>query len=141
MFFTLFRNWWLPTLITSRAENRNALLGSYGPGAFGPAAWPGRCEHRGDTSEDARRIFCNDQWIVICDHSLERYVRTIESLHVYTKLVYLSRQVMDEAGRKLNAERGAKVEGQARGEIKSWEESRSRSDQAKQWVSRLSQIL
>ena len=94
------------------------------------------------TSEDARRIFCNDQWIVICDHSLERYVRTIESLHVYTKLVYLSRQVMDEAGRKLNAERGAKVEGQARGEIKSWEESRSRSDQAKQArVSRLSQIL
>ena len=93
-------------------------------------------------SEDARRIFCNDQWIVICDHSLERYVRTIESLHVYTKLVYLSRQVMDDLGRRLNAERGAKVEAQARAEIKSWEESRSRSDRAKQArISRLSQIL
>ncbi len=59
-----------------------------------------------------------------------------------TKLVYLSRQVMDDVGRKLNAERGAKIEAQARAEIKSWEESRSRSDRAKQArISKLSQIL
>jgi hypothetical protein len=94
------------------------------------------------TNEDARRIFCNDQWIVICNHALERYVRTIESLHVFTKLVYISRQVMDDVGRKLNAERGAKVEALARAEIECWEESRSRSDEAKQArISKLSQIL
>ena len=39
---------------------------------------------------------------------------------------------MDDVGRKLNAERGAKVEALARAEIECWEESRSRSDEAKQ---------
>ncbi len=94
------------------------------------------------TSEAARRICCNDHWIVVCNHAIERYVRTIESLHVFTKLVYISRQVMDELGRKLIAQRGAQVEADARSEIDRFKESRFKSEEAKQArISKLSQIL
>jgi hypothetical protein len=94
------------------------------------------------TSEAARRICCNDHWIVVCSHSVERYVRTIESLHVYTKLIYISRQVMDEVGRKLIAQRGAQVEAEARAEIDRFKESRFKSEEEKQArISKLSQIL
>ena len=69
-------------------------------------------------------------------------MRTIESLHVYTKLIYISRQVMDEVGRKLIAQRGAQVEAEARAEIDRFKESRFKSEEAKQArISKLSQIL
>ena len=94
------------------------------------------------TSEAARRICSNDQWIVVCHHAVERYVRTIESLHVYTKLIYISREVMDELGRKLIAARVRQVEAEARAEIDRFKESRFKSEEAKQArISKLSQIL
>jgi hypothetical protein len=94
------------------------------------------------TSQSARRIFCNDQWFVVYHHAIERYVRTIESLHVFTNLVYMSRSVMDDLGRKLNAQRGAQVEAEARRVIEDWEESLHQALEAKQArISRLSQIL
>ncbi len=94
------------------------------------------------TSEAARRICCNEQWIVVCLHAVERYVRTIESLHVYTKLIYISREVMDELGRKLIAQRGAQVEAEARAEIERFKQSRFKSEEEKQArISKLSQIL
>jgi hypothetical protein len=94
------------------------------------------------TSEAVRRFFCNNEWSVICDCAVERYVRTVESLHVFTKLVYFSRPVMDDMGRKFNAQRGAQVEAEARAEIDRREQSRFKSEEAKQArISKLSQIL
>jgi hypothetical protein len=94
------------------------------------------------TSQSARQLFCNDQWFVVLNHAVERYVRTIESLHVFTKLVYLSRQVMDDLGRKLNAQRGAQVEADARREIEGWENSLRKAQEAKQTrILKLSQML
>jgi hypothetical protein len=94
------------------------------------------------TSQAVRRIFSNEQWFVVVNHAVERYVRTIESLHVFTKLIYLSRQVMDDLGRKLNAERGFQVVADAQRTIERWEESLRKAEQAKQArIARLSRIL
>jgi hypothetical protein len=89
-----------------------------------------------------RKIFCNDRWLVVCNHKVERYVRTFESLHVFTKLVYLSRSVMDDLGRRNVAQRGAQIEAKARSEIECWEQSLNHARGAKQArISKLSQIL
>jgi hypothetical protein len=94
------------------------------------------------TSQSARKIFCNDQWFVVYHLAIERYVRTIESLHVFTNLVYMSRQVMDDLGKKLNAQRGAQVEAEAQKEIDGWEESLRQAREAKQTrITKLSRIL
>ncbi len=94
------------------------------------------------TNLAVRRIFANNQWFVVCTHAVERYVRTIESLHVSTKLVYLSRRVMGDLGRKLNAQRGAQVEEEARREITSWEAVRGQAQDAKQArITKLSRLL
>jgi hypothetical protein len=94
------------------------------------------------TSQSIRRLFGNDQWFVIVNHAVERYVRTIESLHIFTTLIYLSRQVMDDVGRKLNSERGAQVAALARRTIESWEESLRRADESKRArIAKLSQVL
>ena len=55
-------------------------------------------------SDSVRRIYCNDEWFVVYDRKVEHYVRTIESLHLFTSLVYLSRREMDDIGRRLNSE-------------------------------------
>jgi hypothetical protein len=94
------------------------------------------------SSQSARRILSNDQWIVVCNHALERYVRTIESLHGFTKLVYMSRPVMEDVGRKLHAERGARVDADARRAIAIWEESVHKAQETKRnRILRLSRIL
>jgi hypothetical protein len=94
------------------------------------------------TSRFTRKILCNDQWFVVYNHAIERYVRTIESLHVFTNLVYISRPVMDDVGRTLNAQRGAQVEAEARREIEGWEESLRKEQEAKQTrILKLAQIL
>jgi hypothetical protein len=94
------------------------------------------------TSMSVRRVFANDQWLVVVNHAVERYVRTIESLHVFTKLIYISRKVMDDLGRKLNSRRGAEVEAEARKAIAAWEKSLRDAEAAKQArISKLSQIL
>jgi hypothetical protein len=94
------------------------------------------------SSQSARRIVGNDKWFVVYHHAIERYVRTIESLHVFTNLVYLSRPVMDDLGRKLNAQRGAQVEAEARREVEAREESLRQAQEAKQArIGRLSRVL
>jgi hypothetical protein len=94
------------------------------------------------TTQAVRRIFGNDQWFVVVNHAVERYVRTIESLHVSTRLIYLSRRVMDDLGRKLNAQRGAEVEAEARRAIEKWEESIRKADELKQArIQKLSRVL
>ncbi len=93
-------------------------------------------------SQSARRIFCNDDWFVVYDHALERYVRTIESLHVFTSLVYLSRKEMNDVGRRLNARRVAQLAALARRKIDDWKSSLQRSEEAKQArIARLTNIL
>jgi hypothetical protein len=93
-------------------------------------------------SDSVRRIFCNDQWFVVYDQTLELYVRTIESLHAFTSLVYLSRKEMDDVGRRLNSERGARLAAETGKKINSWKESLRQADEAKQArISRLTAIL
>jgi hypothetical protein len=94
------------------------------------------------TSAAVRKIFCNDHWLVVCNHKVERYVRTIESLHVFTKLVYLSRSIMNDFGRQANAERGAQLQADAQRDIGRWEQSLNQAQGAKQArIQKLSQIL
>jgi hypothetical protein len=94
------------------------------------------------TSMAVRRVLGNDRWLVVVNHAVERYVRTIESLHVFTKLVYISREVMDDLGRKLNSQRGAQVEAESRKAVAAWQKSVRDAEAAKQArISKLSQIL
>jgi hypothetical protein len=94
------------------------------------------------TSQSVRRLFCNDQWFVVVNHAVERYVRTIESLHVFTQLIYLSRHVMDDLGRTLNARSGSQVAAEAQKAIESWKETLRQADEAKRArITKLSEIL
>jgi len=94
------------------------------------------------TSQSSRKIFCNDEFFVVYNHAIERYVRTIESLHVFTNLVYLSRKVMDDLGQKLNSQRSAEVQAEAQREVDRWRESLRQAEEAKQTrISKLSEIL
>jgi hypothetical protein len=94
------------------------------------------------SSESSRKIFCNEKFYLVFDHEIVRYVRTIESLHAFTSLVYLSRRMMDELGRKLNSGRGARIQAEARKEVVSWEQSLREAEEAKRArISKLSEIL
>ena len=94
------------------------------------------------TSQFSRKIFANNEFFVVYDHDVVRYVRTIESLHVSTTLVYLSRPVMDDLGRKLNAERGAHVQAEARQEVVAWEQSLRHAEEARRIrIAKLSEMV
>jgi hypothetical protein len=94
------------------------------------------------TSQSARRIYASERWFVVCHHVAERYVRTIESLHVFTTLLYVSRPIMEDVGKKLNERRGAQVEAAARRVIEAHEDSLRQAQAARQArISRLSEIL
>jgi hypothetical protein len=94
------------------------------------------------TTQSSRKIFGNDECFVIYEHEIVRYVRSIESLHSITSLVYLSRRMMDEIGRKLNAARFTQIQAEARLEIVGWENALLRAKEAKRnRVSNLSKIL
>jgi len=94
------------------------------------------------TSQFSRKIVCNNEFFVVYDHDIVRYVRTIESLHVSTSLVYLARRVMDDLGRRLNSQRGAQVLAEARREVAGWEQSLLQAEEARQIrISKLSEIL
>ena len=94
------------------------------------------------TSQSSRRIFANDEFFVIYDNEIERYVRTIESLHSITSLVYLSRRMMDDVGRRLNSARGAQIQAEARREVVGWENALLECQEAKRTrISKLSEIL
>ncbi len=94
------------------------------------------------TSQLSRRTFANDEFFALYEHDIERYVRTIESLHVSTTLVYLSRRVMDDLGRKLNSKRAAQVQAEARREVAGWEQSLLQAEEARRIrIARLSEIV
>jgi hypothetical protein len=93
-------------------------------------------------SDFVRRIYCNDEWFAVYDRKVEHYVRTIESLHLFTSLVYLSRREMDDIGRRLNGERSAWLAAETRKKIHAWKESLRQADEAKQQrIARLTAIL
>ena len=94
------------------------------------------------TSQSSRKIFGNEECFVIYDHEIVRYVRTIESLHSITSLVYLSRRMMDDIGRKLNAARCTQIQAEARLAIAGWKNALLQAEEAKRTrISNLSKIL
>ena len=83
----------------------------------------------------------NDEFFVIHDHEIVRYVRTIESLHSITSLVYLSRRMMDDVGRRLNSAQ-RKIQAEARREVDGWENAlRAAADAKRTRISKLSEVL
>ncbi len=94
------------------------------------------------SSQAFRKGFAGDGGLVIYDFKLERYVRTIESIHVYENLTYLSRTLCGELGRRLNGLESARVRTQAQAEIDAWRDRVSKAEEARRArVSRLSEIL
>jgi hypothetical protein len=94
------------------------------------------------TSRFSRKIFANNESYAIYDHDISRYVRTIESLHVSTSIVYLSKPVMDDLGRTLNRRRAAQVQAEAQSEVAAWEHSLKKAAEARRTrISRLAEIL
>jgi hypothetical protein len=94
------------------------------------------------TSRFSRKIFGNNESFVVYDHDISRYVRTIESLHVSTRLVYLSRRVMDDLGQSLNSRRAAQVQAGAQTEVAGWEHSLKQAEEARRIrISKLAEIL
>lgn len=93
-------------------------------------------------NQATRRYFSNEEFLVIYDSKLERYVRTIESLHVFTNLTYIARSIVDDHGKRLNARRCDEVRAEAAHEVGHWRETLSRAERAKKArISRLAEIL
>ena len=94
------------------------------------------------SSQSARKFFANDEFLVVYDFKVERYVRTIESIHAFENVVYLSRTLADDIGRRLNARECDRVASDARKEIDRWKASVSQAEEARrERIARLSQIL
>ena len=93
-------------------------------------------------SETSRRIFGNDAFELVYDLDLERYVRTIESLHASTNLVYLSRRMMNDVGKSLNSLLGAQVQAEAQKEVVGWQQALLAEEEARRIrISKLSAML
>ena len=93
------------------------------------------------SSQSTRKFFSNEEFLVIYDYKLERYVRTIESLHIFTNLVYIARKLADDLGRQLNARRCAEIRAEAaRGRPLARNDQPRRAGR-KDRISRLAQIL
>jgi hypothetical protein len=94
------------------------------------------------SSQSSRKCFSSPECHVIYDFKIERYVRTIESIHVYESLIYLSRGLKDDLGRQLNARQSAQLHDQAQAEIARWRNSIQQAEAAKKTrVLRLAEIL
>jgi hypothetical protein len=83
------------------------------------------------SSQFFRQAFASPECLVIYDFKLERYVRTIESIHVYEDLIYISRSLAEDLGRRLNAQHAATVRAEAEAQINEWRTARSRAEEAK----------
>jgi hypothetical protein len=83
------------------------------------------------STQSSRKFFSNDDFFVVYDFKMERYVRTIESIHVFENIIYLSKPLVEEPGRRLNAQHCASVQTQAKGEIEEWQQSIKRAEEAK----------
>jgi hypothetical protein len=94
------------------------------------------------SSQSSRKIFANPEFLVVYDSKIERYVRTIESLHVFHNVIYISRKHADDLGRRLNAQRCAQVQAEARQEIDRWKESIRQAEESKRArIQKLVEIL
>jgi hypothetical protein len=110
---------------------------------------PSRKNHDSDiptaathSRQSARRFFANQDFLVVYDVKIERYVRTIESIHVFENLVSIARKLADELGRQLNSQRCAQIQAQAQTEIDQWKESIKRAGEARRdRILRLAEIL
>jgi hypothetical protein len=94
------------------------------------------------SSQCTRRFFANPDFFVVYDVKIERYVRTIESIHVFENLIYIARKQADDLGRQLNSQRCGQIQSQAQAEIDQWRESIKRAEQArKERIRRLAEML
>lgn len=94
------------------------------------------------STESSRKAFATPECLVIYDYKLERYVRTIESIHVYETLIYVSRSLTDDLGRRLNAVQAQAVRAQAAAAIDDWRQTIARAEQARRdRIDRLAAIL
>ena len=116
----------------------------------GPAlVYSGRKNHDAEITAPAthshqstRRFFANPDFFVVYDVKIERYVRTIESIHVFENVVYIARKLAGELGRQMNSQRSAQVQAQAQAEIEEWKESIKRAAEARSdRIRRLAEIL
>jgi hypothetical protein len=83
------------------------------------------------SSQASSQAYASKDTVVIYDFKVERYVRTIESIHVFENLIYLSRALADDLGRRLNGERCELERAHAQAEIDQWKESLRRAEEAK----------
>jgi hypothetical protein len=94
------------------------------------------------SSQASTQTYASKDTLVVYDFKVERYVRTIESIHVFENLVYLSRILADQIGRPLNTERCALERTQAQAEIDQWKDALRRADEAKKTrILRLAELL
>ena len=73
------------------------------------------------------------------DFKIERYVRTIESIHVFESLIYVSSTLANDIGRRLNSQRCARVAAEAQAEVEKRQESQRLAEEAKK--ARISKLV
>jgi hypothetical protein len=83
------------------------------------------------SSQSSRRFFASDSFFVVYDFKMERYVRTIESIHVFENIVYLAKELVLDPGQRLNSLHCASVQAQAKAEIERWQNSVRQAEDAK----------
>jgi hypothetical protein len=94
------------------------------------------------TSQAGRKSFANERFLVSYDFKVERYVRTIESIHAFENLIYLDKDLANDVGKRLNAQECARVQTEAREEIERWKASiAQREDARRARISKLSELL
>lgn len=94
------------------------------------------------SAQSSRKAYANPDCLVIYDYKLERYVRTIESIHVYETLIYVSRSLNEDLGRRLNARQAQAVREQAAAAIDEWRQTIERAENARRdRIDRLAAVL
>jgi hypothetical protein len=83
------------------------------------------------SNQSQSRMFASNDCLVVYDFKIERYVRTIESIHVFENLIYVSRTLANDLGRRLNSQRCALVAAEAQAEIEARKESERLAEEAR----------
>jgi hypothetical protein len=90
-------------------------------------------------SQSSTRTFASKDCLVFYDFKIERYVRTIESIHVFESLIYVSSTLANDIGRRLNSQRCARVAAEAQAEVEKRQESQRLAEEAKK--ARISKLV
>jgi hypothetical protein len=94
------------------------------------------------SSQAGRKSFANDRFLVVYDFKVERYVRTIESIHAFENLIYLDKHLANEVGKRLNAQQCARIQKAALQEIERWKASLAQREESRRArISKLSELL